>query len=195
MGRKSKSKREPAVLRNPKRYERTASAGNNVAGALPAPSLLKICLFAATLVVAVLLAYEPACHDGFIWDDDSYVTDNQTLRDGNGLQRIWFDRHANPQYYPLVHTTFWIEYHLWGLNPLGYHVVNIALHAANVVLLLLVLRRLRVPGAFWAASLFAVHPVMVESVAWVTELKNVLSAFGHPRKPGRGLTAAGIIMF
>ena len=131
----------------------------------------------AVLIALTLAAYAPVYQTGFIWDDDDYITGNKTLHDLKGLERIWFDRHANPQYYPLVHSSFWIEFHLWGLNPLGYHLVNAALHAVNVVLLLSVLRRLNVPGAFWAAGLFAVHPVMVESVAWVTERKNVLSAF------------------
>jgi protein O-mannosyl-transferase len=132
-------------------------------------------LQAIFLVVLTLVAYGPVIQAGFIWDDDAYVSDNLTLRTSAGLERIWFDRHANPQYYPLVHTSFWMEYHLWGLHPLGYHLVNVALHAVNAVLLLVLLRRLRVPGALFAATLFAVHPVAVESVAWITERKNVLS--------------------
>ncbi len=134
-------------------------------------------LWGAALVLLTLVAYVPVRTAGFIWDDDQYVTENKTLRDSAGLGRIWFNRHANPQYYPLVHTSFWLEHQLWGLHPLGYHLVNVLLHAANAVLLWNLLRRLAVPGAFWAAALFAVHPVMVESVAWITERKNVLSAF------------------
>jgi protein O-mannosyl-transferase len=132
-------------------------------------------LAAAALLGLVCIAYAPVGDAGFIWDDDSYVTGNATLRSLDGLRRIWFEIGAVPQYYPLVHTTFWIEYHLWGLAPLGYHVVNVLLHAVSVLLLWRLLRRLNVPGAWWAAALFAVHPVMVESVAWVTERKNVLS--------------------
>jgi tetratricopeptide (TPR) repeat protein len=123
----------------------------------------------------VCIAYAPVGDAGFIWDDDSYVTSNATLRSLDGLHRIWFEIGAVPQYYPFVHTTFWIEYHLWGLAPLGYHVVNVLLHAVSVLLFWRLLSRLNVPGAWWAAALFAVHPVMVESVAWVTERKNVLS--------------------
>jgi protein O-mannosyl-transferase len=114
----------------------------------------------AALIVLTFAAYGPVFQAGFIWDDDLYVSENKTLYDLDGLYRIWFDRHANPQYYPLVHTVFWVEYHLWGLQPPGYHLVNVALHAGNAVLLLLVLRRLNVPGAFWAAAFFAVHPVI-----------------------------------
>ncbi|MHC4717704.1 MAG: tetratricopeptide repeat protein, partial [Planctomycetota bacterium] len=111
---------------------------------------------------------------GFVWDDDDYVTDNETVRDPGGLVRIWTDRRANTQYYPLVYSSFWLEHRLYGVNPFGYHLVNVALHAGVACLLLLLLRRLAVPGAFVAAAIFAVHPLCVQSVAWVTERKNVL---------------------
>jgi tetratricopeptide (TPR) repeat protein len=127
------------------------------------------------LVLATLVAYVPAIRGGFIWDDDDYVTNNQTLKDAGGLRRIWFELGAVPQYYPLVHTTFWIEHRLWGLNPLGYHLVNVLLHATGAVLLWRALLRLHVRGAWFAAAVFALHPVHVESVAWITERKNVLS--------------------
>jgi len=129
----------------------------------------------AALVVATLLAYAPVVRDEFIWDDDAYVTKNPTLRSLEGLRLMWFEPLSIPQYYPLVHTTFWVEYHLWGLHPLGYHVVNVLLHATSVLLLWRLLVRLRVPGAWLGAAIFALHPVTVESVAWVTERKNVLS--------------------
>src|SRR5262245_23858300 len=89
------------------------------------------CLFVALVVVA----YLPVLRGGFIWDDDAYVTENLTLRSLDGLRRIWFEIGAVPQYYPLVHTTFWIEYHLWGLNAFGYHLVNVLLHATAALLL------------------------------------------------------------
>jgi tetratricopeptide (TPR) repeat protein len=128
------------------------------------------------IVLFVFLAYLPILHGGFIWDDDAYVTNNPTLHDLGGLQRIWFEVGAVPQYYPMVHTSFWLEYHLWGLNPVGYHLINVLLHAAAAILLWQVLQRLRIPGAWLAAVIFALHPVGVESVAWITERKNVLSA-------------------
>jgi len=110
-----------------------------------------------------------------VWDDDRYVVDNPALRSPEGLLRIWTDTSATPQYYPLTHATFWVEYRVWKLWPAGYHGVNVLLHAACALLLWEVLRRLRVPGAWLGAALFALHPIQVESVAWVTERKNVLS--------------------
>jgi tetratricopeptide (TPR) repeat protein len=132
-------------------------------------------LYLATLVAAVLLAYQPAWQGGLIWDDAAHVTKPE-LRSWHGLYRIWFQLGATQQYYPLLHSTFWVEHRLWGDITLGYHLVNILLHATVAVLVVLVLRRLAVPGAFLAAGLFALHPVHVESVAWITEQKNTLSA-------------------
>jgi tetratricopeptide (TPR) repeat protein len=132
-------------------------------------------LLAGCILVATLVAYLPALQGGFVWDDDSYVTANRTLRDLDGLRSIWLEPGTTPQYYPLVFTSFWIEYQLWGTTPLGFHVVNVLLHATNALLVWLVLARLHVGGAWLAALVFALHPVHVESVAWITERKNVLS--------------------
>ena len=112
-------------------------------------------LWIALLFTLVVLAYTPAMRAGFIWDDDSYVTENLTLRSWDGLKDIWIEKGAIPQYYPLVHTTFWVEYHLWQLHPFGYHLVNVLLHGLNAVLLFLLLWRLGVPGAWLAAMVFA----------------------------------------
>jgi tetratricopeptide (TPR) repeat protein len=132
-------------------------------------------LLAAVLVVVVFLVYQPAWHGGFVWDDDQHVT-RPELRSIRGLGRIWFDVGATLQYYPLLHSGFWLEHRLWGNAALGYHLANIALHALAAVLVLAVLRRLELPGAYLAAAIFALHPVQVESVAWISEQKNTLSA-------------------
>ena len=126
----------------------------------------------AAIVLITAVAYLPILRGGFIWDDDTWITGNRLLRTLAGLRSIWLEP-GLPQYYPLTQTTLWLEYHLWGLRPLGYHLVNVMLHALNAGLVWLVLDRLAVRGAWMAAAVFALHPVHVESVAWATELKNV----------------------
>jgi tetratricopeptide (TPR) repeat protein len=129
---------------------------------------------ALALVVVTFAAYQSAWHAGFIWDDDDHLTANPVMTAPHGLQEIWSSMAAS-RYYPLTLTNFWLQRRLWGLNPLPYHLVNIAFHAINGVLVFLVLRRLRLRAAWWAALLWAVHPVNVESAAWVTEMKNTQS--------------------
>lgn len=130
---------------------------------------------AAVIFVAVVLAYLPALNAGFIWDDDDYVTNNPLLTAPDGLQRIWFSKHLQSQYFPLVYTTLRLQHSLWGLNPMGYHAVNVLLHGLCALLVWTLLKRLAVRGAWLAAAIFALHPVQVESVAWITELKNTQS--------------------
>ena len=132
-------------------------------------------LFGLLLVVATFLAYQPVWHAGFIWDDDEHLTQNPCIVGPLGFKDIWMG-HA-VLYYPLVLTSFWLQHALWGLNPLPYHLVNIALHAACAVLLWRVLRGLNVPAAWLGAALWALHPVQVDSAAWITELKNTQSCF------------------
>jgi tetratricopeptide (TPR) repeat protein len=134
-------------------------------------------IFALALAAVTILAYRPTWNGGFLWDDDVYVTNNELLTAPDGLRRIWFSLDSPSQYFPLVYTTFRVEHALWGLNPTGYHWVNLLLHVANALLVWAVLARLRVPGAWLAGAIFALHPVQVESVAWITERKNVLMAF------------------
>lgn len=131
-------------------------------------------LLGLLLIAATILVYQQVWHAGFIWDDDVYVTENKLLTAPDGLKRIWFSLESPSQYFPLVYSSFRLEYALWGLNPAGYHWVNILLHAANALLVWRLLLVLRVPGAWLAAAIFALHPVHVESVAWITERKNVL---------------------
>jgi protein O-mannosyl-transferase len=132
---------------------------------------------AGILILATVAAYGPVFSAGFIWDDDAYVTNNPLLSAPDGWRRIWFSTHTQSQYFPLVFSTLRLEYACWGLNPVGYHAVNVAAHLANVLLIWRLLARLAVPGAWLAAAIFAVHPVQVETVAWVTELKNTESTF------------------
>ncbi|MDD9932104.1 MAG: tetratricopeptide repeat protein [Myxococcales bacterium] len=127
------------------------------------------------LLGVALLVYQPMWSAGFIWDDDAHITPPQ-LRSLQGLARIWFEPGTTQQYYPLTESLFWLQYRLWGEAPLGYHITNILLHVCTAILFGYLLRRLAVPGAFLAAGIFLVHPVHVESVAWITEQKNTLSA-------------------
>jgi tetratricopeptide (TPR) repeat protein len=128
----------------------------------------------AGLIAATLIAYQPAWHGTLLWDDAQHLT-APPLRSVSGLWHIWFSMGATQQFYPVVHTAFWLQHRLWGDATLGYHLANILLHATSAGLLALILRRLSAPGAVLAAFIFALHPVNVESVAWITELKNTMS--------------------
>jgi protein O-mannosyl-transferase len=126
-------------------------------------------------MIAVVAAYRPAWNGQPVWDDDGHMTKPE-LRSAAGLARIWTEVGATQQYYPLVHSVFWVEQRLFGDSTTGYHALNILLHAISALLLVACLRKLGIPGAWLAGWIFALHPVMVESVAWITELKNTLSA-------------------
>jgi len=129
---------------------------------------------AGLLLLATFVTYLPALRDGFVWDDGPLITDNRIIQAHDGLYRSWFTTEAM-DYYPVTQSLWWLEWRLWGKNAGGWHAVNVLLHAANVVLVWTVLRRLRIPGAWLAALLFAVHPVNVATVAWISEQKNTLS--------------------
>ena len=126
------------------------------------------------LTLAVLAAYGPAYQAGFVWDDDSLVTKNALVLAADGLFRIWFTTQPI-DYWPLTNSSFWLEWRLWGPHAAGYHLTNILLHAAEVCWLWSLLRRFRIPGAWLAAALFALHPVNVDSVAWIAQRKNLLA--------------------
>ena len=126
------------------------------------------------LLCATLVAYLPALRGGLLWDDNSHVT-RPDLRSLHGLWRIWFDLGATQQYYPLLHSAFWLEHRIWGDAVLGYHLTNVALHAASACLVVMIVRRLSLPGAWLAGFVFALHPVCVEAVAWISEQKSTLS--------------------
>jgi len=159
---------------------RTQSAGSRSRkGARPDDSVSALLrsswLWGLVLLGAIALVYWPAGQGGFIWDDDEYVTNNALLQSWDGLRRIWFTQESPSQYFPLTYTVFFIERWFWGLNAGGYHWLNILLHGGNALLVWRLLQRLAVPGAWLGAALFALHPVQVETVAWVTELKSVMS--------------------
>ena len=128
----------------------------------------------ASILCATLVAYLPALRGGLLWDDSSHVT-RPDLQSLHGLWRIWFDLGATQQYYPLLHSAFWMEHRMWGDAVLGYHLTNIALHAASACLVVTIVRRLSLPGAWLAGLVFALHPISVEAVAWISEQKSTLS--------------------
>ena len=133
---------------------------------------------ALALGLLVVASYLPALEAGFVWDDTIFA-DEPVVHAWSGLWNIWFspaDIKKEGHYWPVVYTSFWLEHKLWGMNPLGYHAVNLLLHIANVLLIWRILGRLAVPGAWVIAAVFAVHPLHVESVAWVIERKDLLSA-------------------
>lgn len=128
-------------------------------------------LFGLILIVATTLVYQPAWRGGLIWDDDLYLKNAQA----HSLVEIWIQPPKTQQYHPLVGTAFWIGSKLWGDSMLGYHLLSIVFHACSAILIFKIVEQLRIPGAWLAAAIFALHPVQVESVAWLVELKNTLS--------------------
>src|SRR6202162_3652292 len=110
-------------------------------------------LFLAALFGAVFLAYQPAWNGGLLWDDAAHLT-RADLRSWRGLWRIWVEPGATQQYYPLLHSAFWIEHRLWGDAVLGYHLTNVVFHALSAFLVVLIVRRLGLPGAWFAAFAF-----------------------------------------
>jgi protein O-mannosyl-transferase len=159
---------------------------------------------AVLLGLAVLLCFARSLSGGFIWNDSEYVT-RPELRSLAGLVRIWTEPGATEQYYPLLHSAFWIQHRLWGDNPWWYHFLTVMLHAGATLLFARLLLRLEAPGAWLAALLFALHPVHVESVAWITEQKNTLSLVFYllaalaylrfDRTRGRRAYVAGLALF
>jgi tetratricopeptide (TPR) repeat protein len=125
------------------------------------------------LILAVIVVYQPVWYAGFIWDDDKHLTANPCMIGPEGLKEIWTSSAWRP--FPLVITVFWVEHALWGLAPLPYHLVNVVEQAACAVLLWRVLKHLQIPGAWLGAALWALHPLQVESVAWISEMKNTQS--------------------
>ena len=161
-------------------------------------------LLGLLLVLATLMAYQPAWRGQRLWDDEAHLTQPE-LRSLNGLAHIWTDIGATQQYYPLSFTAFWVQHRFSGDSTLGYHLTNVLLHCFSALLFLTILRRLEVPGAWLAAAIFALHPVHVESVAWMSQLKNTLSGvlylssvlayLGFDRTRKKGLYALALGLF
>jgi tetratricopeptide (TPR) repeat protein len=157
------------------------------------------------MLCATLVAYLPALRGSMLWDDNMHVT-RADLQPLHGLWRIWFDLGATQQYYPLLHSAFWLEHRLWGDAVLGYHLTNAALHAASACLVVMIVRRLSLPGASLAGFVFALHPVCVEAVAWISEQKSTLSGvfylaaalmylhFDRTRRKSRYFVALGLFV-
>jgi Flp pilus assembly protein TadD len=130
----------------------------------------------AAIIIAVVVVYLPALWGDFVWDDFLLITGNRLLQNFAGLLEIWSGGRT-ADYFPLTNSVFWIEHHLFGDNATGYHAVNILLQTVNALLVWRLLCRLNVPGAWLAGLLFGIHPVHAASVAWISELKNLLAMF------------------
>jgi protein O-mannosyl-transferase len=159
----------------------------------------------AMIFCATLAAYFPALRGGLLWDDSSHLT-KPGLQSFHGLWRIWFELGATQQYYPLLHSAFWLEHRMWGDAVVGYHLTNLALHALSACLVVMIIKRLSLPGAWFGGFVFALHPVHVESVAWISEQKSTLSGvfylaslltylqFDQDRRKSRYLLATGVFV-
>lgn len=151
----------------------TATFTKDTVLSIPMTPTQRTWFFSLLLMVLTMIVYLPAMNGGFIWDDDAHLTTNPVIVGPLGLKEIWTTSAA--RICPLTLSCFWLQHALWGLHPLPYHLVNITLHSISAILLWRILLRLNVPGAWFGALLWSVHPVQVESVAWITELKNVQS--------------------
>ncbi|MGA2481589.1 MAG: tetratricopeptide repeat protein [Candidatus Acidiferrales bacterium] len=159
----------------------------------------------AIIFCATLAAYLPALDGSPVWDDSSHLT-RPDLQSFHGLWRIWSEMGATQQYYPLLHSAFWLEHRMWGDAVAGYHLTNIALHALSACLVVMIVRRLSLPGAWFAGFVFALHPVHVEAVAWISEQKSTLSGvfclaslltylhFDQTRRKSKYLLATGLFV-
>lgn len=141
------------------------------------PGLVDFLKAAALILAGCLVAFYPVFRAAYVLDDPLFFTHNPLVSDPSGIFKIWFSPRDLANFYPLVYTSFWMEYRLWGLNTAGCHGVNLALHASNAILLFVLLRRIHAPVALAVALLFALHPSRVEVVALASQRKDVLSVF------------------
>ena len=160
MSNRNKSLKKPDSRKRP---------GVSILSALP----LGVLAGAALIVVAGFLVYLPSISGGYLLDDPSLLTDNNLINKiPNGLYYFWCTTEPI-DYWPATNTTFWLEWRLWGMHLSGYHVTNLILHIVESLLIWIILRKLSIPGAFLAGMIFAVHPVNVEAVAWISQRKNM----------------------
>ncbi len=158
-----------APMRKP-RVRQTSASSPSVTGRLVGQPWL----LAALLAVITFAAYFPALRGSFVFDDDSLIVHNRLIHADDGLHRFWFTTEA-PDYWPLTSTLWWLEWRAWGDHATGYHVVSVLLHVISAILIWMILRRLKIPGAWLVGIAFAIHPVNVATVAWISEQKNTLS--------------------
>src|SRR5438874_4074357 len=162
-------------MTRPPNKKTTPSRSSIPAAGLQTLNLWRNYIFVVRLVFITLLTYRPVWHGTPLMDDQTYLIAKSELRSVSGLVSLWIEPQTTKQYHPLVNTVFWIGNRLWGNAMLGYHLVNIVLHTVSALLLWKILRRLEMAGAWLAAAIFALHPVQVDSVAWLAEIKNTLS--------------------
>jgi tetratricopeptide (TPR) repeat protein len=130
---------------------------------------------AAVIIVAATVIFQPALHGDWLWDDNLDITENAVTQSAGGLWSIWFEPGTQLDYYPVKASVQWAQWHLWGGDTFGYHVTNLVLHMVSALLVWRLFRKLGLKRAWLGGLIFAVHPALVESVAWIAELKNTLS--------------------
>ena len=151
------------------------TTANRVVGIAILPTLPSDVVWKAALLVAVVgFCYWPALSGGFLMDDENYITQSPKIVSVGGLSKIWFSTEPE-EYYPISNTSFWLQWRLWGTNRAGYHSVSMAFHLTSAALVWIVLEELAIPGAFLATILFAVHPLNVESVAWIFQQRGLMA--------------------
>jgi protein O-mannosyl-transferase len=169
MTKRSKKRKAP-----PKPVQPEPTGAREILPPKPAAIPWKLFLQAMVIVVAALWIYWPALHGDWLWDDDQLVAHNLELRTLSGLGRIWFSAPAT-DYWPLTWSLLWVEWHIWGNQPLYYHLCSLALHIFSGLLIWRLFCRLGLRWGWLGGLLFVIHPLAVESVAWISEIKNTLS--------------------
>jgi tetratricopeptide (TPR) repeat protein len=170
MAKRSKKKKRPPEI-GPGNAAQTKEILPGKSSGVPWPSIPQ----ALVIVAAVLWIYGPALQGGWLWDDDMAITGNAMIQSPTGLWSIWFEPGSQVDYYPIKASVQWLQWHLWGIDMLGYHLTNVMLHILSALLVWRLFHKFHLRLAWLGGLIFAIHPVQVESVAWITELKNTLS--------------------